>query len=279
VAGLGATFTIFLPEVTGMSDSEPESAPSGDLRGEGTVLLVEDQDQVRKITARVLAEAGYEVLECATPDEALGFAEACPDEIRLMLSDIVMPGMNGLELANRVKPLRPEMKVILMSGYTDHASVDTDSIEKAGEFLAKPFTPDALKAKVLKALAARGSKQTILVVDDEPPVRRLICEILTAAGYSALEAANGLEAVRLIHASPIDLMITDLSMPEQEGLETIRMLHREHSKLKMIAISGRFPPPMLRAAEMFGAHASLAKPIDRDELLETVARVIQGGNL
>ncbi len=113
-----------------------------------------------------------------------------------------------------------------------------------------------------------------MVADDEPAIRSFLRQILTGAGYQVLEAKNGREAIQQIEASGAGLMITDLAMPEQEGIETIRTLHRIRPQLKIIAISGQFAGSLLQATERLGAQASIAKPIRADELLEVVARVM-----
>ena len=113
-----------------------------------------------------------------------------------------------------------------------------------------------------------------MVADDEPGVRNFLSKILAGAGYQVLEAKNGREAVQQVEASGAGLMITDLAMPEQEGIETIQRLHRVRPQLKIIAISGQFAGSLLHATERLGAQASIAKPIQADELLQVVARVM-----
>jgi CheY-like chemotaxis protein len=117
---------------------------------------------------------------------------------------------------------------------------------------------------------------TILVVDDEPAIRNFLRKVLADASYHVLEADNGIEAVRQVETSEVDLVITDLAMPKQEGIETIRILRRTRPRLRIIAMSGVFAGPLLQAAELLGAQATLAKPIRPDELLAAVARVMAG---
>jgi two-component system, cell cycle sensor histidine kinase and response regulator CckA len=145
-----------------------------------------------------------------------------------------------------------------------------------GAYLPKPFSPEALVTKVRGVLGLPRPAATILVVDDEPGVRKLLRNVLTGASYQVLEADNGREAERQAENSEIDLVIMDLAMPVQDGIETIRTLRRLRPRLKIIAMSGVFAGPLLRAAEILGAQASLAKPIRPDELLEAVGRVMAG---
>jgi CheY-like chemotaxis protein len=244
------------------------------LGGTETILVVEDQVQLRKMAGHVLRSHGYRVLEAANAGEALLHAERYAGPIHLLLTDVVMPGMTGPELADRIKPLRPAMVVVFMSGYSERAMADR--LELAGAYLQKPFSPEALATKVRSALGSPRPAGTILVVDDEPGVRKLLRNVLAGVGYEVLEAENGKEAEHQIEACGIDLAIIDLAMPEQDGIETIRALRRVRPQLKVIAMSGVFAGPLLQAAEFLGAQASLAKPIRPDELLDAVARAMFG---
>ncbi len=273
--GRGTNLRIYLPRIEPVETARKEPVrETSTSRGTETVLVVEDQDQLRKIVVRVLQGRGYKALEAANPRDALALSEGYAGPIHLLLTDVVMPGMTGPELACRLKPQRPSMEVIFMSGYSERALLDRQVMESSGTYLAKPFSPDALAIKVREALGTRGRAETIVVADDEPGVRSFLSKILTGAGYQVLEANNGREAVRQVEASGAELMITDLAMPEQEGIETIRALHRARPQLKIIAISGQFAGSLLHATERLGAQASIAKPIQAEELLQVVARVM-----
>jgi len=273
--GRGATFTIYLPRIEAGTNVEHEPTPTPpSLHGTGTVLVVEDQEQLRKMAGRVLRSYGYRVLEAANPAEALLHSERDAGPIHLVLTDVVMPGMTGPELADRIKSLRPAIAVVFMSGYSER--LIADRMDLAGSYLPKPFSPEDLAAKVRSVLGSPRPAGTVLVVDDEPGVRKLLRNVLAGVSYQIVEAENGKDAVRHVETSEIDLVIIDLSMPVQEGIETIRALRRLRPRLKIIAMSGVFAGPLLRAAEHLGAHASLAKPIQPDELLEAVSRAMAG---
>jgi CheY-like chemotaxis protein len=142
--------------------------------------------------------------------------------------------------------------------------------------LAKPFTPELMLETVRGALSAPRPGGSILVVDDEASIRRLMRSLLSGAGYEVFDVASGREASRIVEGQAIDLVITDLAMPERDGFETMNRLRAAKPQLKIIAMSGRFAGPLLRAAEILGAKASIAKPIQSAELLATVARVMAG---
>jgi CheY-like chemotaxis protein len=152
--GEGTTFVIYFPR----TDSRPEAAGVIKLppaRGTETVLVVEDQDEVRALVQRVLEASGYTVLGAGTIADALRIAESRSEPIHLLVTDMVMPHMSGGDLAQRLLSLRPEMAVLYMSGYTDHAVVHQGRAGPGVPFLQKPFTPDALARKVRAVLDVR----------------------------------------------------------------------------------------------------------------------------
>jgi PAS domain S-box-containing protein len=151
--GKGSTFKIYLPRVDAPPE-QPREKVSGDelLRGSETILLVEDEEEVRKLAIRVLERQGYKVLEAHDGDEALLVCEQHQGPIHLMLTDVVMPGMNGHELAKRLEPFHPEMKVLYMSGYTDNAIVLHGVLVEGVHYIQKPFTVNALAKKVREVL-------------------------------------------------------------------------------------------------------------------------------
>lgn len=122
------------------------------LRGTETVLLVEDDEPVRRLVHKVLEDCGYRLLDAANGVEALSTCEQSEEPIHLLLTDIVMPGMSGRELANRLAALRPEIKVLFMSGHTDEAIVHHGMLDADTTFIQKPFAPDALARKVRDVL-------------------------------------------------------------------------------------------------------------------------------
>lgn len=114
----------------------------------------------------------------------------------------------------------------------------------------------------------------ILVVDDDPGVRDVIRSMLESAGYRVLAAENGKEAMKILKAERVDLILTDLVMPEQEGIETIKTLRREYPDLKVIAMSGAFGGDYLRIASYLGAHGTLSKPIQMQALLKLIGETL-----
>jgi two-component system cell cycle sensor histidine kinase/response regulator CckA len=151
--GSGTTFEIYLPRLDAASlDEVAHDAPATGLRGTESVLVVEDQEEVRRLAVEVLRRYGYSVLEAAHGPEALGLAERHTGTIDLMLTDVIMPGMTGRELAARLTPIRPEAKVLYMSGYSRDVIGREGVLENGMPYLAKPFTPEELARKVRELL-------------------------------------------------------------------------------------------------------------------------------
>src|SRR5262245_1009905 len=151
--GHGTVFKVYFPIAESPAWPARDGSGGGDLKKQAweTVLLVEDEDAVRALAREVLRRQGYVVLEARHGVDALRPAERHPDEIHLMITDVVMPHMSGRELAERLCAARPTMKVLFMSGYTDHALMNR-ALAPGSSFLQKPFTPETLARKVRQVL-------------------------------------------------------------------------------------------------------------------------------
>ena len=151
--GHGTTFKIYLPQVEELLEEVKEKVVGEELpRGSETVLVVEDEQEVRKLAVRVLKRQGYKVLEASQGDDALRLCEEHNRPIQLMVTDVVMPGMDGRELTNRLMLLHPEIRVLYMSGYTGNTIVHHGVLERGINYIQKPFTVDALAGKVREVL-------------------------------------------------------------------------------------------------------------------------------
>jgi PAS domain S-box-containing protein len=151
--GVGTTFTIYLPRHPDAGVSvQMAVAPDPARRGHETILVVEDEPTVLKMTTRMLAGQGYTVLAARSPVEAIRLAQESAAEIHLMMTDVVMPGMNGPDLAAHLRSRSPRLKCLFTSGYTADVIVHHGVVEDGRQFLPKPFSVCALSAKVREAL-------------------------------------------------------------------------------------------------------------------------------
>ncbi|HVY28430.1 MAG TPA: ATP-binding protein [Polyangiaceae bacterium] len=154
----GSTFRVYLP----FSAGAPARPPSGSrpaVRGTETVLLVEDEPEVRRVCALTLRALGYTVVEADDPTQALKLCAAGEPRFDVMLADVVMPGMSGVALFERLRALRPGLKVLFMSGYTDRQIVDASTLSEGTAFMNKPFTPDTLGRRLRELLDASAPSQ------------------------------------------------------------------------------------------------------------------------
>ncbi|HYN52052.1 MAG TPA: PAS domain S-box protein [Thermoleophilaceae bacterium] len=154
--GEGTRVSIWLPATEGSPPTADRGAGSPSGHGE-TILVVEDEEQVRALTSRILAEHGYEVFQAANGEAALHECASRLDHVDLMVTDVVMPGMSGAELAERLLEARPDMKVLYMSGYTSDVVLRHAPRDSAVAVLEKPFSAEELLCRVRECLHARVS--------------------------------------------------------------------------------------------------------------------------
>jgi two-component system cell cycle sensor histidine kinase/response regulator CckA len=157
--GKGSCFNVYLPEIDEPVSAPARTVPLGEsFRGSETVLLVEDADALRKLALTLLEQNGYRVLAAPSGLDALKMVEVKRDRIDLLLTDVIMPGINGRELAERLAELQPGLKVLYMSGYTDSAIADHGVLDEGTNLLHKPFSEEALMQKVREVLDLDKSK-------------------------------------------------------------------------------------------------------------------------
>jgi PAS domain S-box-containing protein len=168
--GRGTSFKVYLPRVSAAGEpmvaremiARGGYAETPETHGRETVLLVEDEDNVRQLTRHYLQMQGYAVLEAADPAAAIEISNSHSGPIHLLLTDVIMPGMNGHELAQRITSVRPESKVLYMSGYTEGAIGNNGTLEAGVSLLQKPFTLPALKAKMREVLNTPPPQEALM---------------------------------------------------------------------------------------------------------------------
>lgn len=150
--GRGTSFKVYLPRAGEEIDDSPQPAEPKSLQGGETILLAEDDNQVRRIAMRALSQLGYQIIEASNGKEALEKAKQWEGDIHLLLTDVVMPEMGGKQLVEALSPLRPQMRILYMSGYTSNTIVHQGELDPGTQLLTKPFTPDILSRRVREVL-------------------------------------------------------------------------------------------------------------------------------
>ena len=250
-------------------ESRPGEGPADIPRGAETVLIAEDQAEVRRLALRILKSNGYDMLEASSGPDALEVSRNHAGPIHLLVTDVVMPGMTGRELAARLLETRPQIKVLYISGYTADVIGRAGVIETGLAYLPKPFTPAQLALKVREVLGQSKAVGRILLLDDDEAGRGVLRQALSDAGYEVLVAGDGRTGMRLAAEHEFDLVVTDLAMPGQEGLETIRQLRRDYPGVRIVALLGTLDGAC-PATELPGAHVTVRKPVAPRELLRVI---------
>jgi PAS domain S-box-containing protein len=151
--GKGSTFRVFLPAAAAVSPQPVRVVPkSAGIAHTETILLVEDEDGVRHVISEMLSGEGYRVLAAGGPEEGIRLCRDHPGTIHLLVSDVIMPHMNGVDLAVRLRAIRPQIKVLYVSGYAEGALTEGDLSDRGTAFLQKPFSPDLLALKIREVL-------------------------------------------------------------------------------------------------------------------------------
>ncbi len=251
----GSIFKIYLPRVDAAVDSDGSlqlvHAPSA---GTETILLVEDEAALRNVCRVYLESKGYTVLEAGNSKEAMKICQSHDRPIHVLITDIVMPGMGGLELAKSALELRPTLSVVLVSGYTDRP-LDREAIG-FGKFLQKPFSFDAL-ARTVRSLLDKNRE--ILLIEDSKFMRVAVQRVLTGAGYTVHTANEGEAGLRAARETLPDLILLDLVLPTISGLDVLKALKRD-------AITQSIPVIVL---------AALSEPTKEELLNEGAAACVE----
>ena len=159
--GRGATFKVYLPRIAEPAEALPPKGAHTDIRGGSEIImLVEDEAAVRQVTRTVLERRGYTVLEADRPESAIALADSLPHPPNLVVTDVILPGISGRQLAGLLEEKWPGLKVLYLSGYMDDAIARHGVLERGVALLEKPFTPDALALKVRQVLDSTGRWST-----------------------------------------------------------------------------------------------------------------------
>ncbi len=250
------------------------------------VLVVDDDKLIRSLLGDTLGALGYTTI---TVEDYKTAVEALDKEhVDVVITDILLPDKLGYDLIKMVKKTFPKTPVLAISG----KPISRKDVIDAGAdgFLSKPFrigvVEDLIQTTLLrydvKNVKNEPSKKKILVVDDEPDVITTLMDSLEALGYMAEGAGNGVEALECLEKSSYDLVITDIRMPEKNGIDLLNDIKAKYPKLPVVIITGytlAYPPEQ---AQKEGAEGYIAKPFRINQIDDLLAKILfnfKGGNL
>ena len=256
--GKGTTFSVLFPVIEKQADSEietDEEFPTGSER----ILFVDDEESMVYVGRYRLERLGYQVEAQTSPVQALKLFQAKSDQFDLVITDMTMPRMTGDMLVKEILKIRPDMPTILCTGFSE--KIDEVRSKELGisAYIEKPLDRCDLAKLVRKVLDNKKEEQVtgrVLVIEDEPQMRKMLKQMLEEKGCDVVEASDGNEGIKLYRANPFDLIVTDIIMPEKEGIETIMELKKDFPYVKIIAISGGGriePESYLNLAKQLGA--------------------------
>jgi signal transduction histidine kinase/DNA-binding response OmpR family regulator len=296
--GHGTTIRIYLPRVHAPEDTAVEVTAGPIEGGSETVLVVEDDEDVRQTVVELLTDLGYRVLKAPDAQSALAII-AGGVSIDLLFTDVVMPGaLRSPDLARRAQERLPGLAVLFTSGYTDNAIVHGGRLDAGIELLSKPYTREALARKVRHVLhnqsqrnAARvggspsgafalssqnmaestGTSLNILLVEDDALIRLATADLLIELGHRLLTAELGAEAEAILAERSVDLLLVDLGLPDMSGRDLALLAIRRQPHLPIVFATGQSTLPDGPGAELLAKAVLLRKPYDRAHLLEALA--------
>jgi len=285
-SGIGTVFSVLLPQCEPMAGSD--EAPVSPALSEGArVLFVDDEPALAELYREMLGRMGHRVVICTSGLEALEAFRAAPKQFDLVVTDLVMPNMTGLDLTRELLEIRPDTPVILCTGFSE--TVDCEEAHRLGirQMLMKPIPTNDLAQAVDRVLDrtdgnGKGPEKRILIVDDDSQIREILREVVEMEGYTALEAPDGKQGIRLCKRESVDLVITDIFMPETDGLQAIREIRKDFPYMKIIAISGggeAVAGDFLGHAKVFGADRAFSKPLSLSDLAGAVRELLEEAEL
>ena len=241
----GTTVSIYLPrladEMAPVAEAQPQGESGHIPRGNETVLVVEDDADVRRHSCDILTDLGYRVLQADTGAAALAMLDRRSD-IALLFTDIGLPGgMNGRQLSEEALRRRPALKVLYTSGYAQHAVVHDGRLDPGVQLLSKPFTYAALARKCRAVLdsAPEAAANRLLLVEDDPLMVSVLADGLAEAGYHRVETATtGRAALAAMQRNGVTMVVMDMGLPDMRGDQLLLKLRTVKPDLPVVIASG-----------------------------------------
>jgi PAS domain S-box-containing protein len=290
--GRGTTFRIYLPRSKAQAQQVQPIGKSDVTGGTETILLVEDDEDVRKTVCNMLTDLGYRIVQASNADEAMAILRG-DEPFDLLFTDVVMPGKTtSRELAEHARQIRPSLPVLFTSGYARDTIVHGGRLDADVQLLPKPYTQAALATKVRDvlgrpvstaphsvtgqtpmpehdtALTARSlAGLRILVCEDDVLIRMNIAEALREAGCEVFEAGTAAAALQTLQAESVAVLVTDVGLPDRTGEDLAFEARSKHPDLRVLFATGGMTVP---SADALGNCKVLNKPFGEAELLDAI---------
>jgi len=229
---------------------------------------------LRALIERELSKLGYQIQVASNGREALRLVEQGlrPE---LLLTDVVMPEMNGTVLVEHLRRIQPDLKVLYMSGYTDDLNVHQIALEPGMHFLAKPFRSRELAAKVREVLqpetaVSRKHAKHILMIDDEAPFRELMRHFCTKRGHEFVGVGSAKAALDALAAQPFDVLLLDMNLRGTDGKQILQEIRNKGYDTPTIVLTGDLFSVDLESLRPLGVMHAVEKSADGVSLLQTI---------
>ena len=233
------------------------------------ILVVDDQASMRLTLKGILAKRGYDVYVAADGLEAL-------DEVRkrdysLIIMDIKMPGLNGVDAYVKIKDINPKVPVIMMTAFALEDEIRRAIHEGAYAVLYKPFDMERIFEVIAECIE---NKTLVLLVDDSVEDRASYKLFLERKGYKVLETRSGEECLKCVKERKFQVILLDLQLPGINGLETLKEIKKVQPDLPVIMVTGHTETEMVENAMKSGSFAYLAKPVDIKKLMDVISQTL-----
>ena len=291
--GTGTTVRIYLPRSMEMEDIVADGMAGTVSGGTETVLVVEDDEAVRDVTVSLLAELGYKVLKAKDADSAFAIVESGVP-IDLLFTDVVMPGrMKSRDLAKKAKERLPLLAVLFTSGYTENSIVHGGRLDPGVNLLSKPYTREALARKIRMVIEQARDRAgvppmtiapdpvaeepandlpiTVLLCEDEALIRISTADYLQDVGMNVVEAGTSGEAIAAAQSHPVDILVTDVNLPDMSGFDLTLKLREIQPGLPVIFATGDRAVP---GAEALENTALITKPYDYEVMAARIRSMV-----
>lgn len=294
--GQGTTVKVYLPRSLSDEDREVVVQDGPIVGGTETILVVEDDDEVRSIVVETLTDLGYRVLTARDAQAGLTVVES-GIPIEVIFTDVVMPGpLKSSEMARRAKERLPNLAILFTSGYTENSIVHGGKLDAGVELLSKPYTREALARRLrhvianqkqrVEATRDREASQNaisklrtrpairVLLVEDDDLIRMNTTDILLEGGHIVVEAANATQAIDLIERENIDVLVTDVGLPDMSGADLAVLIKQRKPKIGVVFATGdNFLPGNAPAGSVL-----LCKPYNENDVRSAIAQTLGSNN-